>query len=80
MPLAELGAFSRRQAKLLACRLPASLYYSAHGIALHKYSDIAWRQKRRERFWTAAGRSRSDAGQGRPAQCHQRSAVAGVGV
>ncbi len=34
MPLAELGAFSRRQAKLLACRLPASLYYSAHGIAL----------------------------------------------
>ena len=34
MPLAELGAFSRRQAKLLAWRLPASLYYSAHGIAL----------------------------------------------
>ncbi len=29
MPLAELGAFSRRQAKLLAWRLPASLYYFA---------------------------------------------------
>ena len=64
MPLAELGAFSRRQAKLLACRLPASLYYSAHGIALHKYSDIAWRQKRRERFWTLRSDGPKGSGQG----------------
>jgi len=67
MPLAELGAFSRRQAKLLACRIAS---FTLLLFSFQKYNDIAWRQNCLEQFWTAAGRSRSDAGQGRPAQCH----------
>ncbi len=70
MPLAELGAFSRRQAKLLACRLPASLYYSAHGIALHKYSDIAWRQKLPGAFLDCRRQARRAVGRDSPLQCH----------
>ena len=42
---------------------------------VYSLNDVAWRQKRRERFWTAAGRSRSDAGQGRPAHNFVRNEV-----
>ena len=62
MPLAALGAFSRRQTKLWLIEFLALVHHS-----FQKYTDIAWRQNCREQFWTAAGRSRRDAGQGRPA-------------